>query len=271
MIIATIISVICILAVVYELTVIYAFLIRCRVVKCRVTSSEKVQKRRQGYLAEEYYKTLTEFTVGEEKHKAYLKTSVFCQTGQIISCYYHPEKNIIFRRRDLRYNLKSHSLAVLSVALLFLVLNSVFGLTVLGNLLIKYIVIIISVILTLSFISLGTGLLIFGIHSARLSSKERVMKISANVSDIIRKRTSGRGRAEYLYYPIYTYSFSGEKHTVTSKRALTSPPKMGGKSTILIDKKKGALIEYRDSVTSVIQGICFLLIAGLFIYLTISS
>ena len=270
MIISTIISIICILAVIYELTVIYAFLIRCRVVKCKVTSSEKVQKRRQGYIAEEYYKTLTEFCVGEEKHKAYLKTSVFCQTGQVISCYYHPDKNIIFRRRDLRHNLKSHSLAVLSVALLFLVLNSVFGVTTLSSLITKYIVIIISVILALSFFSLGVFLLIYGINSVRLSSKKRVMKVTANVTDIIRKRTSGRGRAEYLYYPIYTYNFSGEKHTVTSRKALLSPPKMGGKKLVLLDKKKGALIEYRDTVTSIIQGVCFIVIAGLFIYLTVT-
>ncbi|MBQ1517346.1 MAG: hypothetical protein IIT49_04485 [Clostridia bacterium] len=271
MIISAVISVLCILAVIYEITVIYLFLRRCKVVKCRVTSSDKVQKRRQGYLAEEYYKTLTEFTYGGELRKAHLKTSAFCQTGQIISCYFHPDKNIIFRKRDLKHNLQSHSLAILSVALLFLVLNSVFGLTVLSDFLIKNIVIIFTIMLALSFTTLGIGLLIYGINSARLSSKQRVMKTSAHISDIIRKRTSGRGRAEYLYYPIYTYTFSGEKHKVTAKRALTSPPKKGGRTTILVDRKKGSLIEYHDTVTSIIQGVCFIIIAGLFIYLTLKK
>ena len=271
MIVSAVISVICILAVIYELAVIYLFLSRCKVVKCRVTSSDKVQKRRQGYLAEEYYKTLTQFSYGGELRRAYLKTSAFCQTGQIISCYFHPEKNIIFRKRDLKHNLRSHSLAVLSVALLFLVLNLVFGLTVLGDFLVKHIVVIITIMLTLSFTSLGISLLIYGINSARLSSKKRVMKTTAHISDIIRKRTSGRGRAEYLYYPIYTYSFSGEKHKVTAKRALSTPPKKGSRTTILVDRKKGSLIEYRDTVTSIIQGVCFMIISGLFIYLTLKK
>lgn len=266
MIISTIIVTICFIAVVIEVYSMYKLFKSCRTVKCSVVSSKKIMERRDGFLIDEYWKTTVNFTYdGVERHIT-LKTSTYCQKGQILGCYYYPEKNIIFRKRDLKKQIKSYHIIITSVGVLFLVLNFIFSLSAISKIIVMNIAAILSVLLISFFFSLGIGYIIYAITALKNTSSKKVTKIEAEIADVVRKSKRHKENETFTYYPIYRYTFNGESHETKSKLKHKTPPEKNTTVTILVDNKKAGPVEYNDVVNSLIMGICFILFALLFIY-----
>lgn len=265
MIIFYVIQILCLIAIVFELFSIYGFLCGCTKVRCSVVSSSKVLKRRDGFLVDEYWKTAVTSECRGKPVNAVLRTSTYCPAGQQIECYYHLKKNIIFRKRDLRKNLHSSSLAVLSVSILFLVLNSVFSLASIGRMLVKNIVTVTSWALTIIFITLGIILIAYAVIAAEKKRDKDVITVNASISDVIRKSSKHNENEQFSYYPIYLYKLNGVEHRVHSKIKHSSPPAVGSSTTVLVNKTKGSLVEYNDVAKSFFEGLCFIAVGLCFI------
>ncbi len=265
MIISTIIQAVCFITIILELLDIYKFLNGCRKVRCTVVSSKKIVKRKDGFLIDEYFRTRVSFQNNKETAKAVLRTSTFCPNGQQFDCYYHTEKHIIFRRRDLRKNIKSSTLILLSVSILFVVLNSVFSLAVIGRLILDNIINIFAWGLTAVFFIVGTSLIVYAVYAIRSYKDKDVAKITAVVEDVIMKTSRDNENRQYFYYPIYSYKYNGIQHTVRSKTKYSAPPKKGSNKTVFLNKRKGSLVEFSEAGKSLAEGICFYLIAACFI------
>lgn len=265
MIISTIIQTACFITIVFELLDIYKFLHGCKKVRCTVVSSKKIVKRKHGFLVDEYYKTRVSFKNNSETAKAVLRTSTFCPNGQQINCYYHTDKHIIFRRRDLRKNIKSSSLILLSICVLFVVLNSVFSLAVIGKIILDNIITIFTWGLTAVFFIIGTSLIVYAIYAIKSYKDKDIIKITAVVEDVIMKTTRDNENRQYSYYPIYSYQYNGIQHTVRSKTKYPAPPAKGSRKTVFLNKRKSSIVEYSEAGKSLTEGICFYLIAACFI------
>ena len=269
MIVSIVIMMVCFFTVTFELGyVIYVFH-SCKSVKCIVTASKQVCAREDGYLVKEYWKTDVEFTLDGEKHKASLETSTYCQKGQVLSCYYHPKKNLVFRKRDIKRVLRSYSLPALTIGLLFLMLFSLFKMTALGRVIIAHAFEVVGIFLIFVFGGLGIGLITYAVNAFRHTEESRVTEIDAKITDVVRKTKRNRETKRYLYYPIYSYMLGGFEHTVRSRLARELPPEKGSTERVLADTKKGGLVEYKDMKSSFALGLCFLIIAWLLLYTVI--
>ena len=266
MITSTIITVVCFITVVWELFSMYKLFKSCSTVKCSVVSSKKIQERRDGFLIDEYWKTHVIFTHENTEKCATLKTSTYCQQGQILGCYYYPKKDIIFRKRDLKKQIKSSSVIITTIGALFLFLNLIFRLSTISRMFVKNIAGILSVLLIIAFFSLGIGYIIYSINAIKKTSEKKVTKINAQIVDIVRVSKRHKENERFSYYPIYSYKFNNECHETRSKLKHSEPPDRGSKVTILVDKKKAGPVEYNDVANSLIMGICFIIFAAIFIY-----
>lgn len=267
MIISTFIAVVCFIVVVFEFLSMYNTFKKCVKIKCRVASSEKTRERENGFLTDEYWKTEVNFEYGGKTRKVVLKTSTYCQKGQIIECYYYPFKDLVFRKRDLKNLIRSSSLVVTSVGILFLFLNFLFRIANVSSLVIKNIASILSVIITVLYSVIGIWYIAYSANAIKNTSKKRVTQTSAKIVDVIRKSKRHKENEQFAYYPIYRYTFKGESHETQSKLKRTVPPKKGSTVSILIDNKKGGPVEYNDVANSMVMGICFIIIAALMVYL----
>lgn len=261
MIISTVISVICFIAVVFESFVILKFRKSCVSVSCKVIESNKEQLRENGCIVSEYWNTGVEFEYKGSKRSAVIITSTFCPTGQILKCFYHAGENLIFRHRDFRKQLSSSSLIVLSVGILFIVLNLLFHAVSVSELILKNIAAILSFIIAASLVIIGISKIVYSVSAIKQTKKNCVEEVKATVSDVIRKTTRYNEISSYTYYPIYKYNFRSAEHEVESKVARKTPPKIGSKIKILVNIKKGGPIEYEDVGQSMAMGISLLTVA----------
>lgn len=266
MIISTIITVVCFIAVVWELFSMYKLFKSCSTVRCSVVSSKKIQERRDGFLTDEYWKTNVTFTHKDIEKSTTLKTSTYCQKGQILGCYYYPKKDIIFRKRDLKKQIKSSSVIITTTGALFLFLNLIFRLSTISRMFVKNIVSILSVLLIIVFLILGVGYVLYSINALKNTSVKNVTKTKAKIVDVVRVSKRHKENETFSYYPIYSYTFNNENHETKSKLKFSEPPKKGSTVTILVDNKKAGPVEYNDVLNSLIMGICFIIFAALFIY-----
>ena len=261
MVISTIIQAVCLIVIVIELLRLYRFFSGCKKVRCTVVSSKKVVKRRMECLTDEFYRTKVVFDINNENMNAILRTSTFCPIGQKIDCYYHKGKHIIFRKRDLRKNLNSSSLIMLSVSVLFVVLNSMFGITAIGHALVDNIIDILAWGLTIIFSLIGAFLITYSVYAFRAYRSKDVIKISAKVEDVIMKVSRDNENKHYTYYPIYSYTYKGFRHTVRSKIKHSSKPKKGSSVKVSLNTTKGNLVEFNDVGKSFAEGICLLIMS----------
>lgn len=266
MIISTIITVVCFIAVVWEIFSMYKLFKSCSIVKCSVVSSKKIKERHDGFLTDEYWKTNVTFTHENIEKSAILKTSTYCQQGQILGCYYYPQKDIIFRKRDLKKQINSSSVIIATTGALFLFLNLVFRLSTISRMFMKNIVSILSVLLIIAFLSMGIGYILYSVTAFKNTSEKKVTKTKAKIVDVVRISKRHKENQTFSYYPIYSYTFNNENHETRSKLKRSEPPKTGSTVTILVDNKKAGPVEYNDVVNSLIMGICFIIFASLFIY-----
>ncbi len=266
MIISTIIALICFVAVVFECLFMYNTFRKCKKVNCKVISSEKKQKRENGYLVEEYWNTDVTFRYKSEEKLFTLKTSTYCVKGQSLNCYYFPEKDIVFRKRDMKKKLTSSSLVVTSVGILFLLLNFLFQMTGVSRLIIKNIVEILAAVISAVYLLMGTWHVGYSLNAIRKTSKSRIIITEAKIVDVIMKSRRYNENIRNTYYPVYHYYFNGESHETQSKLKRKEPPKIGSTASIFVDRKKGGPVEYNDVANSLIMGILFILISGLTVY-----
>lgn len=266
MIISAIIVTICFIAVTFEVYSMYKLFKSCCTVKCSVIASKKIKERRDGYLTDEYWKTDVTFTYNNIKKRATLKTSTYCQNGQILGCYYNPKKDIIFRKRDLKKQIKNSSIIITTIGFLFMVLNLIFTMSNSRTTVIKNITSTLSVILIITFLIIGIGYVAYAVNAVNRTSDNKVTKIKAKIIDVVRKSKRHNGNEKYTYYPIYSYTFNGETHETKSKLKRSEPPKKGSVVTIYVDNKKAGPVEYNDVLNSLIMGICFIVFASIFIY-----
>lgn len=266
MLISIIIMMACFVTVTFELGYVLYVFHTCRSIKCIVTASKKVCAREDGFLIKEYWKTEVEFTLnGDVRHTA-LETSTYCQKGQVLGCYYHPKKDLVFRKRDIKRVLRSYSLPALTIGLLFMMLYSLFKLTSLGNIIIGHAFEAVGILLIVVFASFGVGFIVYAVSAFRHTRESRVTQIDAKITDIVRKTKRHRETKRYLYYPIYSYKLGGFEHSVRSKLGRETPPKKDSTERVLADTKKGGLVEYKDMSSSFVMGLCFLVIAWLLLY-----
>ena len=265
MIISTVIQIICILLISWELFNIYRFFRGCKKVRCTVVSSKKIVRRRHDYLTDEFFRTKVSFDNNGVPGTAILRTSTFCPIGQRINCYYHREKHIIFRKRDLRKNLRSSSLIITSVSILFVVLNSLFSITAVSKAIFNNIVNILVWGLSVIFALIGAFLIVYAVYAFRSYRSKDVKTIKARIEDVIMKTTRDNNNVRHTYYPIYSYTFNGVKHTVISKMKYSSPPKKGTFADVRLNTAKGNLVEFNDVGKSFFEGLSLFLITGCFI------
>ena len=265
MIISTLIALVCFIVVIAELLSMYQTFKSCCKVKCSVISSRKIQERKDGFLTDEYFKTKVDFTYRNLQKSTSLKTSTYCQKGQILACYYYPNKDIIFRKRDLKNQFKKSSLVVTTTGILFMFLNILFRLTVLSRLF-KHLVGVLSVLLIAAFLGFGVGFISYSVYALKRTSKANVTKIEAQIVDVIRKSKKHNENEQFTYYPIYRYTFKGIEHETKSKLKHNKSPVIGSCAAILVDNKKAGPVEYNDVKNSMILGFCFIFFALLFIY-----
>lgn len=260
MIISTIISLVCFIIVVLEFFIIYKFLKSCINVACTVTSSEKVEERVDGYLVSEYWNTTVSYNINGNEKTDNLKTSTFCPKGQTIYCYYAPKKDNLFRKRDFKKQIHSSTYVVISIGTLFMVLNLIFNLVSIDNILKINISIALLTFLIVSFLGMGIGWVLYSVFAIKNTQKNRVVVTKAVISDITRSTAKNKENKTYTYYPIYTYNFQGEKHEVKSRIGRKTSPKKGSNVKILVDKKKGGPVEYKDIGKSMLLGITFIVL-----------
>lgn len=266
MIITIVLMIVSFVVVLFELGSVIAVFRTCKNIKCVVSSSKKVCAREDGYLVKEYWKTDVSFALDGEDRMASLETSTFCQTGQVLGCYYYPKKNLVFRKRDIRRVLRSRSIPAFSAGLLFLVLELLFRLTGLGGIIIGHAFEAVGIVLVLVFAAFGMSFAGYSINAFRHTRESRVTSIDAEVIDVIRKTKRNRETERFFYYPVYKYTLGGFEHTVNSRLARELPPKKGSTESVLADTKKGGLVEYKDMRSSFVLGICFLIIAWMILY-----
>ncbi len=266
MIISTVITVTCFLVIISDLINVLAVFKSCKSVKCSVISSKKVSVREDGYLVREYYKTEISFELEGTSKTATLETSTFCQKGQMLNCWYYPKRNIVFRKRDIKTVLNGYAIPAFSVGVLFLSLNLIFHITSLGGLIVNNSIIVIGVILTTVFATLAVWFIWYSVIAFRATKSPHVSEVKAEIIDIVKKSKRHRENVHATFYPIYKYNLNGSEHIVKSKLGREYPPRKNSKENILVNVKKGSLAEFKDIGESLILGICFLIIAGLFIY-----
>jgi len=268
MIISTIIVTICFILVVFEVYSIYKLFKSCCTVKCTVIFSKKVTERHDGFLTDEYWNTDIIFNYNSQERHSTLKTSTYCQKGQILACYYNPKNDIIFRKRDIKKYIKNSSIAITSIGILFMVLDCIFSLTLAGisKLVLNNLTSIFSVLFIIFFLAFGIGYVVYALNAIKNTSKNRVTVIEAEITDIVRKSKKHHEKEQFTYYPIYSYNFKGEFHETRSKLKRFLPPKKGSKVLIAIDNRKAGPVEYNDVLNSLVMGICFILFAALFYY-----
>ncbi len=269
MIISTLILTVCVLVVLFELLSMLMIFRSCRNIRCTAVSSEKVCEREDGYLIREYWNTGVTFELDGTTRSASLETSTFCQKGQVLSCYYYPKKNLVFRKRDIKAVLRSYTIPAFSVGLVFLLLTLLFSMTSLGGLIVSHIFEATGIILLIPFTVLGIGFTVYSVSAFRHTSGKRVTSVSAQVTDVIRKTKSHRENTRCHYYPIFRYKLGNVEHNVTSRIGRDDPPEIGSTENVLADIKKGGLVEYKDVSSSFVLGVCFLLIACLLLYMIV--
>ncbi len=261
MISSSIITAICFMVVFYEVMSAFLVLRTCKRIRCTVVSSKKISRREDECIVDEFYLTEVDF-VSEDQHRtASLHTNMICQKGQILSCYYYPRKNIVFRKRDLRSVLHAHSIHAFTVGLVFMLLNLLFQMTSLGTIIASHAIEAFTILLTLAFFVFGIWFIIYGINAQDQTRKSKITTIQAEVSDVIRKSRRHRENVHFMYYPIYNYSLNGTRHVVQSKVAREKKPNIGSKEEILVDLQKGSVVEYKDIESSFWLGTIFLILA----------
>lgn len=260
MVISTIIASVCLIIVVFEFFIIYKFLKSCINIACKVTSSEKAEERVDGYLVKEYWNTTVSYQIEGKEKTATLKTSFFCPKGQTLYCYYSPKKDFLFRKKDFKKQINSSSYVVISIGILFMVLNLIFNLAGIDEIVEINISIALSVILIVSFLGIGIGWVLYSSFAIKNTRKNNVIVTKAVVKDVIRKTSKNKDIHSYTYYTIYSYEFHGENHEVKSKIGRNIPPKKGSHVKILVNKKKGGPVEYNDIGKSMILGISFIML-----------
>lgn len=265
MIISTVISAICFIAVVFEALVILNFRKSCENVVCKVTESTKEELRADGCIVSEHWNTKVEFEYKGSKKSAVVAASTYCPKGQILKCYYHAGENIIFRRKDFRKHLSSSTLIILSVGLLFIVLNLLFHAVNVGELILKNITVICGFIVAVLLTIIGISKIYYSGTAIKQTRKNRVEYVRATVSDIIRKTSRYNENSVYTYYPVYKYNFHNMEHEVISKIGRKTMPKIGSKVQIRVNTKKGGPVEYEDVGNSMVMGISLLIIAFMLI------
>ena len=266
MIASAVITVICFIVIIIDLISMANVLRSCKNVRCSVVSSKKISERESSYLIREYYQTEISFKLENTERTAVIETSTFCQQGQVLNCYYYPKKNLVFRKRDIRGVFSSYTVPALSIGLLFLVLNTVFHVTSLGGIILEHTTEAFGIVLGTVFSSFGVGFIVYSINAFRHTRHSRVMQVSAEIIDIVRKTKKHGENIQHSYFPVYYYKLNATEHTVLSKFARQSPPKKHSKETILIDTKKGGPVEYKDIGSSFVLGILFIIIAALLVY-----
>ena len=266
MIISTVLTVVCFVVIIFELLSILSVLKSCRKVSCRVESSKKVCEREDGFLIKEYYKTEISFELDGTSRCAEIETSTFCQNGQVLSCYYYPKKNIVFRKRDIKNVLNTYSIQAFSIGITFLLLNLLFHVTSIGGLILEHTFEAAAVLMLITFTLFGCGFIIYSVNAFRHTRHSRVTEVKAEITDVVRRSKRHKENIRYIYYPIYRYKLNGTEHTVRSKTRYDLPPDKRKHVTLLVDTKKGSLVEYKDMDTSFMLGICFLIIAVLLFY-----
>lgn len=266
MIVSTVIISACFLLVAYEIITAFLFMDHCKNVLCVVISSKKVCKREDGFLIREYWNTDVTFDYNNEPRTTTLETSSFCQEGQVLGCYYHPGKNIVFRKRDIRRNLGTRSVTALWVGLVFLFITIGFRITSLGSIIKKNASDAALITLAVAFFIFGAGFLLYSLYAFRHTRKKRVTEVTAVISDVMRKSRQHSETRSYKYYPIYRYKMGGFEHIVQSKAGLSEPPKSGSRIVILVDKKKGGPVEFNDIGQCFVLGLSLLAVMALLIY-----
>ena len=269
MIVSTIIMTICFVVITFELFSALVVFRSCRKVRCRTVSSVKVCEREDGYLIKEFWNTEVAFELDGVDHTAELEPSTFCQKGQTIGAYYYPKKDLVFRKRDVKRVLRSYSIPAFSVGMLFLLLNLLFRLTALGSIIIAHVFEAIGIILIVPFLLLGLSYTVSAVTAFRHTRGGRVTSVKAKIADVIRKSKRHRETVRYQYFPVYRYTLGGFEHNITSRIAREAPPKKDSTEKILVDKKKGGLVEYKDIGSSFILGLCFLGIAAMLVYVVL--
>lgn len=268
MIISTIIVTICFILVVFELYSMYKLFKSCCTVKCTVVSSKKIIERHDGFLTDEYWKTDIVFNHNSKERHSVLKTSTYCQKGQIIGCYYNPQNEIIFRKRDIKKQIKNSSIIITTIGILFMVLDCIFSFSLAGisKLVLNNLTSILSVLLIIFFFTFGIGYVLYALNAIKNTSKKRVTVVEAEITDIVRKSKKHHEKEQFTYYPIYSYVFKGEPHETRSKLKHSYPPKKGSKVLIAVDNRKSGPVEYNDVFNSLFMGICFIIFSILFYY-----
>ncbi len=268
MIISTIIVTICFIMVVFELYSMYKLFKSCCNVRCTVVSSKKTIERHDGFLTDIYWKTDIIFIYNNKERHSTLRTSTYCQKGQIIGCYFNPEKDIIFRKKDIKKQINNSSIIITSIGILFMVLDFIFGFSLAGisKLVLNNLMSIISIIFIILFFILGICYVVYALNAIKNKSKKRVTVVEAKITDIVRKSKKHHEKEQFTYYPIYSYVFKGEPHETRSKLKHSQPPKKGSTVLISVDNKKTGPVEYNDVFNSLIMGICFIAFSIIFFY-----
>lgn len=261
MIVSSVITVICFIVIMFELVSNFFVLRKCKRVRCTVVSSEKICEREDDCIVDEYCATEVDFLNGDHHHTASLRTNMICQKGQILTCYYYPKKNVVFRKRDIRSILNAHSIQTFSVGFVFLMLNMIFQMTSLGKIIIYHAFEAFTVVLILPFVAIGIWLMVYDITASERTRESKVKSVNAEIVDVIRKSKRHRENIHFMYYPIYDYSLNGIRHTVQSKLAKDSKPVIGSKESILVDLQKGSVVEYKDVDHSFWLGAFFITLA----------
>lgn len=268
MIILTVLTVCCFIAVGVEMFKIYRFFAASLTVDCRVTSSEKKELREDGYLVKSFWLTSVSFEYNGTVKESSLETSTFCHNGQSIKCCYNPDVEQLFRKRDFKKYIRSTSPVFFSIGIMLLVLNFILTSFNIDNISKINIAKFFTGILTFSFTLLGTGSIVTALIAIRNSSKKQVEHIKCCICDIVRKTSRHKENKSYTYYPIYKYTYKGEEHVVQSKIGNRTPPKKNSIVIVPVSRKKGGPVEYKDTAKTFIMGIVFLILNALIIFIT---
>lgn len=254
---------ICFITIAIEVLHLYLKFKTKAIVDCTITKSEKTEHREDGCLVDEYWLTSVEFKYGGVTHQSELRTSSRCNPGQVVKCFYDEEDDTLLRRRDLRYSLSKVSPVILSVGILFLIVNLILSFLSRDLLTKLNIVKTVCTVLTVLFGLLGIFQIITAVLHKKNTSRNRIEYVECLICDIIRKEECHNENTRYTYYPVYKYSYRGSEHIVRSKLERDCAPKLGSKLTIPISRDKGGPVEYPDSNRSLILGTLFIFIAVL--------
>lgn len=261
MIILTVLTVFCFLAVTFEIFSLYRLFATSIPVNCCVISSEKKEIREDGCLVKAFWLTSVTFDCNGSKMNDALQTSTFCPNGQSIKCYYSPVRKKLFRKRDFKNYIRSSSPVFLSVGILLLMLNFILSSFNIDSISKINIAKFLTGLLIAAFALLGIGRILTFVMAVRNSSKKRIEYITCSIHDVVKKTAKHKENKSCTYYPIYKYTYRGEEHIVQSKIGRSQPPKKNSITTIPISIKKGGPVEYKDTAKSLILGIVFLIMS----------